>query len=630
MYASPSFFSLTGYDEHEVIGRNCRFLQSPDGHLARGEPRRYTAPDAVLHLKRATAQDKECQTSIINYRKGGAAFINLVTVIPIRGGVHNTPEEADDIVYHVGFQVDLSQQPNAILQKLRDGTYRVDYSRSLALSNPTAPPPRNWRATAAAMHGVSSALHSLLASPAFVRSLPLSLATVNQPGPATGDKAGTGDPYDGNRPLNLLLLESAPDFVHVVSLKGAFLYVAPAVRRVLGYAPEELVGRSIAEFCHPADVVPLMRELKESSAGAGTPSTESLTTATGPRHVDLLFRMPHKSGTVVWVECRGRLHVEPGKGRKAIILSGRVRPMPRLAWGPVDRAGGLLAPVRAEDDDDDSAADERVEVEREVWALLSAQGTVLFAGTGVRDVLGWAASEVIGRAVGDLVGGAAPADARRTLEDALAQLGAADALEDIARVSCEMKRKDGGQVVVQVVLYRAADRDCEPGAAWSAVPPSSGPLVCQIKLVDFEPLAVPHTGRIVHPLAESVYDELQTTRGSSWQYELQQLKFANQRMMEEVATLEAAVQMKTSMSTTCQPQPQRATPPPEPVLMPPPYEHELQYPGASRAGGLLEHDQQEWRSQGNLRFHDLRPLAHCTNQLSLKRPWGESGQTDPT
>lgn len=74
---------------------------------------------------------KECQASLINYRRGGIPFINLVTVVPI-------PWEGTDIVYHVGFQVDLVEQPNAILRNMRDGSYQVNYT----VSNPPQPPLR--------------------------------------------------------------------------------------------------------------------------------------------------------------------------------------------------------------------------------------------------------------------------------------------------------------------------------------------------------------------------------------------------------------------------------------------------------------------------------------------------------
>jgi PAS domain S-box-containing protein len=85
VYASPTFYKLTGYSEHEVLGKNCRFLQSPDGVVERGAERKFTSPEAVQHLKKSLLANKECQASLINYRKGGQAFINLITVIPVPG-----------------------------------------------------------------------------------------------------------------------------------------------------------------------------------------------------------------------------------------------------------------------------------------------------------------------------------------------------------------------------------------------------------------------------------------------------------------------------------------------------------------------------------------------------------------
>jgi PAS domain-containing protein len=91
VYASPTFCTLTGYTEHEILSRNCRFLQSPDGHVQKGEERQFTFPLALSHLKKCLIADKECQTSIISYKKGGSAFINLISVIPILGGGSNAP-----------------------------------------------------------------------------------------------------------------------------------------------------------------------------------------------------------------------------------------------------------------------------------------------------------------------------------------------------------------------------------------------------------------------------------------------------------------------------------------------------------------------------------------------------------
>ncbi|KAG8983065.1 blue light receptor, partial [Tulasnella sp. 427] len=122
IYASPTFFKLTGYDSTEVIGRNCRFLQAPDGAVEKGAPRPFTDETAVAHMKKCLTADKECQVNLMNYRKGGIPFLNLVSIIPISG------DDSDEIHFHVGFQVDLVHQPHAILQTMRDGSYLVNYS----------------------------------------------------------------------------------------------------------------------------------------------------------------------------------------------------------------------------------------------------------------------------------------------------------------------------------------------------------------------------------------------------------------------------------------------------------------------------------------------------------------------
>ncbi|KAI0642484.1 hypothetical protein C8Q79DRAFT_871796, partial [Trametes meyenii] len=574
VYASPSFYKLTGYDEHEVIGRNCRFLQAPGGNIQRGQDRVHTASDAVAHLRKNIIADKECQVSIINYRKDGSAFINMVSVIPIRGGVHNSPQEADDIVFHVGFQVDLSEQPKAILGKLKDGTYLVNYSEKSFAQPSTATGPRDWRTSSMSLRGLSKDLRALLADPAFTGSFQLSTSTHASTALALSTSPSsepvTLDPYDGNKPLHMFLLDRSPDFLHVVSLKGAFLYAAPAVRSVLGYDPDELVGRSLAEFCHPADCVPLMRELKEASAtpGPGVVSSVSGTSSAvagagldsptmpaagaaasgAPRLVDLLFRIQAKGRGYVWIECRGRLHVEPGKGRKAIILSGRLRHLPTLEWGPISRAGGLVAPLYkplpppisssldAERDTEDCSP------EREFWGMLSTTATFLYAGAAVRDVLGWGAGEVIGKPLADFVSGTSAQAVRDAIDAETTKVLADAGGSESAGLACDVHTKDHGTVPVHIVLYRSSAPAAAAAGGNRGASFVKAPVVCQVKLC--EGAAPPATHPVVHASGESVFEETHIDRGSSWQYELQQLKFRNQRLVEEIAALEAAITKK--------------------------------------------------------------------------------------
>ncbi|KZT18791.1 hypothetical protein NEOLEDRAFT_1142888 [Neolentinus lepideus HHB14362 ss-1] len=535
VYASPSFYTLTGYQEHEVIGRNCRFLQSPNGRVEKGEERKFTAPESVAYLKKNLVANKECQTTITNYRKDGEAFINLLTVIPLYGGVNNNQEERDDVVYHVGFQVDLTNQPTAILQKVRDGSYFVNYSSNVIIPPPAGASAR--RASGVATHAVSKDLKTLLASEVFVNSLPLTSST-NAPLPASGPMDSGRQEGDTVHPLNLVLLESTPDFIHVLSLKGSFLYVAPAVRKVLGYEPDELVGKFISDYCHPADVVPLMRELKESSTGQ--PPLEGAPGVGGgvPKMVDLLFRAQAKWGEWVWVECRGRLHVEPGKGRKAIVLSGRVRELPTLSWGMIGRAGGLTPLVEGGMAGASEEGAGTTTPDKEFWGMLSSGCTILVLGAAVKEILGWSVGELIGRTIGDLVvsgDGARDDEMARLVEGSVGRIAHGGRAEP-ASVACWMSRKEGAPVRVNVVFYPSRGSrspSASPLDVW--IPPRSTlcPVVCQVRIDDGQATSC---RSMTHSPKENVFAEL--TTATSWQYELQQLKFANQRILEEIEGLE--------------------------------------------------------------------------------------------
>jgi PAS domain-containing protein len=111
VYCSENFERLTGYTRHMILGRNCRFLQSPDGKVESGIKRKYVDDDSVLYLKNTISAVTEAQISLINYRRGGQPFMNLLTMIPISW------EPGGNVKFFVGFQVDLVEQPGAVTNK---------------------------------------------------------------------------------------------------------------------------------------------------------------------------------------------------------------------------------------------------------------------------------------------------------------------------------------------------------------------------------------------------------------------------------------------------------------------------------------------------------------------------------
>ena len=89
------------------------------------------------------------------------------------------------------------------------------------------------------------------------------------------------------------LIEESSDVVTVLDSDGRFTYLSPAVERRLGYPAEELLGRPLLEFVHPADRDTAAHQLA------------TLTDEPG-RAVSIEVRFEQPDGSWCWVEARGR------------------------------------------------------------------------------------------------------------------------------------------------------------------------------------------------------------------------------------------------------------------------------------------------------------------------------------
>ena len=90
VFANRAFLELTGYDDHEVVGRNCRFLQGPD-----------TEPDTVRAMGRALADEEVVVMEVLNYRKDGTRFWNALHLGPLY-------DEEGALQYYFGSQWDVT------------------------------------------------------------------------------------------------------------------------------------------------------------------------------------------------------------------------------------------------------------------------------------------------------------------------------------------------------------------------------------------------------------------------------------------------------------------------------------------------------------------------------------------
>ncbi len=86
---NKAFMDLTGYAEHEIIGRNCRFL--------RGEG---TEPELTKELRVGIAAKVPVMVELLNYKKDGTPFRNAVMIAPIF-------DPAGELEYFLGSQVEV-------------------------------------------------------------------------------------------------------------------------------------------------------------------------------------------------------------------------------------------------------------------------------------------------------------------------------------------------------------------------------------------------------------------------------------------------------------------------------------------------------------------------------------------
>lgn len=90
VFVNSAFCRLTGYDETELLGRNCRLLQHPDAD-----------PVTVELMRRGIAARQPVAVVLRNCRRNGSSFWNALQMVPLFN-----PDGS--VTHYAGFQHDIS------------------------------------------------------------------------------------------------------------------------------------------------------------------------------------------------------------------------------------------------------------------------------------------------------------------------------------------------------------------------------------------------------------------------------------------------------------------------------------------------------------------------------------------
>lgn len=92
VFANKAFLDLTLYEEAEVLGRNCRFLQGAQ-----------TDREMVGQMRDAVTEKESVALEVLNYRRDGSPFWNAVFI----GPVHDT---SGNLLYFFASQLDVTRR----------------------------------------------------------------------------------------------------------------------------------------------------------------------------------------------------------------------------------------------------------------------------------------------------------------------------------------------------------------------------------------------------------------------------------------------------------------------------------------------------------------------------------------
>ena len=183
----------------------------------------------------------------------------------------------------------------------------------------------------------------------------------------TATKAAQVEVFESRQRFHALVAHST-DAIFIITTTGRITYASPAIERIVGYSPAELVGTLSTDLIHPDD-------LDDAAAALTHGSSED----PQGRHT----RVRHRDGTWRWIESYKTNHLDT-PGVNGFIVNARDITARKQAIEEIEVASALLASVMG------AAANEAIFV-------TDKSATIVAFSRGAEVLLGYNAGDVVGR-----------------------------------------------------------------------------------------------------------------------------------------------------------------------------------------------------------------------------------------
>jgi PAS domain S-box-containing protein len=256
----------------------------------------------------------------------------------------------------------------------------------------------------------------------------LSISPIKSPSGATiGISKVARDVTDANRTRQALrrqteelrrIFETSQDLIIVIDSRGFLVQISPSCETILGYRPEELIGRSGVDIIHPDHLETSRKEMRAARRGQRSKLSDT--------------RYIHKNGREVWLSWLGTWS-EPAK---RFFFVGRDMTESRLAQETLRESEELARGIV------DTALDAFVQVDQ--------TGVIRDWNAQAENILGWSREEALGRNVFDLMG---QPDGQGPLKKALeAFLLSGEIVVRQPRRELQIRRRDGKEITAELSI----------------------------------------------------------------------------------------------------------------------------------------------------------------------------------
>jgi PAS domain S-box-containing protein len=229
------------------------------------------------------------------------------------------------------------------------------------------------------------------------------------------------------------LAENASDIITILDVDGVLRYESPSVERILGYAPQEMVGKHSLEFIHPDDTPAVLEAVERALQNPSVAHSVEL-------------RCQHKDGSWRTLEAVGRTVLNDSAGEGLVINSRDI----------TDRK-------RAEETLRNSEAFKTAILEAALDAIVTmdSEGRIIEFNPQAEKMFGYTRDEVMGRDLADAIVPPSLREGHRTGLRHYLATGEGPVLR--RRVEVPAMRSDGSEFPMELAVVPITSHDILTG-----------------------------------------------------------------------------------------------------------------------------------------------------------------------